>query len=38
MVYSASGLNSGATYYWKVIVDDGKGGRTESAAWNFSTK
>ncbi|HEX9021064.1 MAG TPA: hypothetical protein VF903_07370, partial [Nitrospirota bacterium] len=29
---------SGATYYWKVVADDGKGGTAESETWSFSTK
>lgn len=35
--YQAS-LSSNTTYYWKVIVDDGKGGTAESVVWYFSTK
>lgn len=36
--YTAPGLNSGATYYWKVVADDGNGGTSESAVWSFSTQ
>lgn len=38
MSYTASGLNSGATYYWKVVADDGKGGTAESAVQSFVTQ
>ena len=30
MTQGVSGLNSGANYYLKVVVDDGNGGVTES--------
>jgi hypothetical protein len=30
-------LNSGATYYWKVIAKNGTGSSPDSAVWSFST-
>jgi len=36
--YTVSGLKPGTTYYWKVVADDGKGGRTESPVWSFITQ
>lgn len=33
-----TGLQSGVTFYWKVEVDDGKGGRALSAVSNFTTR
>lgn len=38
VTYTMPGLNAGTTYYWKVVADDGKGGRTESAVWHFTTR
>ncbi|RJQ14131.1 MAG: choice-of-anchor D domain-containing protein [Nitrospiraceae bacterium] len=35
---SVSGLETGTTYYWKVTVDDGKGGITESQVQRFTTQ
>ena len=35
MVRKVDGLNSGKTYFWKVIADDDKGGSTESETWRF---
>ena len=35
--FTATGLPSGNTYYWKVVADDMKGGITQSAVWSFST-
>ena len=32
------GLNTGSTYYWKVVADDGKGGTTDSAVWSYTTR
>jgi len=32
-----SGLNHSATYYWKVIAEDGRGGSSESEIRRFST-
>ena len=34
---SVSGLKSGTTYYWKVVVEDSKGGRVESITRKFTT-
>jgi CSLREA domain-containing protein len=36
--YTVSGLSPSTTYYWKVIVDDGNGGSTESAVFSFTTQ
>lgn len=36
--YSAIGLTSATTYYWKVTASDGNGGITESATWSFTTQ
>jgi hypothetical protein len=33
-----SGLQSGTTYYWKVVANDGNGGVTESDVNSFTTK
>ncbi len=30
-------LNTSTTYYWKVEVNDGNGGKAESAIWSFTT-
>lgn len=39
IAYTVSSLNTGTTYYWKkVVADDGKGGRTESDIWSFTTQ
>ncbi|MRG45854.1 T9SS type A sorting domain-containing protein [Chitinophaga sp. SYP-B3965] len=35
--YQVSGLHAGVTYYWKVVVTDGRGGRSESAVGEFAT-
>ncbi|MCR5644346.1 MAG: S-layer homology domain-containing protein [Prevotella sp.] len=35
---SYSGLKTGTTYYWKVIVYNGSGGSTQSSTWSFTTK
>ena len=32
-----TGLQSGTTYYWKVVVKDNKGGETIGQIWNFKT-
>lgn len=34
---SYSGLKTGTTYYWKVIVYNGSGGSTQSSTWSFQT-
>ncbi|MBW1807192.1 MAG: hypothetical protein JRJ87_03290 [Deltaproteobacteria bacterium] len=31
-------LESGTTYYWKVLASDGRGGVTPSTVWQFTTK
>lgn len=36
--YSASNLTVATTYYFKVVVKDGKGGETIGQVWSFSTK
>lgn len=36
--FTASGLSTGTSYSWKVIADDGKNGRTESAVRSFTTR
>ncbi|SNR71018.1 hypothetical protein SAMN06265371_109108 [Lutibacter agarilyticus] len=36
--YVASNLTVATTYYFKVVVKDGKGGETIGQVWNFSTK
>jgi hypothetical protein len=33
-----SGLQPGTTYWWKVVADDGNGGKAESATWSFTTQ
>jgi hypothetical protein len=38
VAYTVSSLKGGTTYYWKVVADDGKGGRTESDIWSFTTQ
>jgi hypothetical protein len=35
---NVSGLQSGKAYYWKVIVEDGKGGTVESETRRFEVK
>jgi N-acetylneuraminic acid mutarotase len=37
IIQNVSGLKPNTTYYWKVKVDDGNGGITESATYNFTT-
>lgn len=32
-----TGLQSGTSYYWKVVVKDNKGGETIGQIWNFKT-
>jgi len=36
--YTATDLNPGTTYYWKVTANDADGGATESAVWSFATQ
>jgi hypothetical protein len=38
MSTTVSGLAPGTTYYWKVVSDDGNGGKTSSAVWSFVTQ
>ncbi|GBE31897.1 hypothetical protein BMS3Bbin05_00800 [bacterium BMS3Bbin05] len=38
VTHQITGLNAGSQYYWKVVADDGNGGRTDSAVWSFTTK
>ncbi len=35
--YTMPGLTPYTTYYWKVIAQDSRGGRTESEIWSFTT-
>ncbi len=35
--YDPGELNTGTTYYWKIVAKDGRGGVTEGAKWNFET-
>ncbi|NUU97559.1 PQQ-binding-like beta-propeller repeat protein [Marinitoga sp. 1138] len=35
---SVSNLQTGATYYWKVVAKDGKGGETSSDTYSFTIK
>jgi hypothetical protein len=36
--YAVSNLTAATTYYFKVVVKDGKGGETIGQVWSFSTK
>jgi len=36
--YTTSDVTNGATYYWKVIASDTKGGSAESATWSFTVQ
>jgi hypothetical protein len=38
MSHTVSGLDSNRTYYWKVLVDDSRGGTTESVVRSFNTQ
>ena len=38
MSKTVSGLESGKAYFWKVIAEDGKAGKTESETWRFTTR
>lgn len=35
--YTTPTLTASTTYYWKVVVNDGKGGQTIGQTWNFKT-
>lgn len=35
--YTVENLQTGTTYYWKVVADDGNGGVTESDIYSFTT-
>ncbi len=35
--YTTPALTASTTYYWKVVVKDGKGGQTIGQIWNFKT-
>ena len=35
--YTVTGLESGTTYYWKVVAYDGTGNETESSVYSFTT-
>ena len=37
VTHQITGLNAGITYYWKVVADDGNGGKTESNSYRFTT-
>ena len=36
--YTGSGLNTGTTYHWIVIANDGNGEQTKSEIWSFTTE
>lgn len=36
--FDVQNLETGTTYYWKIVADDGKGGTNESYPRNFSTQ
>lgn len=38
ITHTESGLAPNTTYFWKVVVDDGQGGSTESAVFSFTTE
>lgn len=38
LTLSLSGLQPATTYWWKVVADDGNGGKAESETWSFTTK
>ena len=38
VTHTTSDVKTSATYYWKVIASDTKGGSAESATWSFSVQ
>ncbi len=38
VIYTVSGLNSGTTFYWKVVANDGNSGESDSVVNSFSTE
>ena len=36
--YSVTNLEPNKSYFWKVIAEDGNGGKTESEIWRFDVK
>ena len=38
LTYTTSNLTTGATYYWKVVATDSKGGSAESSTWSFTVQ
>ncbi len=36
--YTLNDLDSGTTYYWKIVVKDGNGGTTIGPVWSFNTQ
>ena len=35
--FATATLDASSTYYWKIVVKDGKGGQTIGQVWNFKT-
>ncbi len=35
--YTVGELNLITTYYWKIVAEDSKGGKTEGPVWKFTT-
>ena len=38
IIHEVTDLDTGATYYWKVVASDNNGGETESEVWSFTTE
>ena len=38
VTHTTSDVTNGATYYWKVVASDTKGGSAESATWSFTVQ
>jgi len=36
--YTATGLATGTTYYWRVVASDGNGNTSISTTWSFTTQ